>query len=347
MIVRTVPRSGGGPAGMNDQLSLFPLEPVARESPTSALAASIEARDERCRALEARLPPTLRMGTSSWSFPGWAGIVYPRSVPASVLAREGLREYARRPLLRTVGIDRSYYAAVPPEDLQRYSDQVPDDFVCCAKAPVTVTAFTIPAAGRIEPNPDFLSAPRFIDDMLEPFERWFAKHSGPFLLQFAPIPVKATLDPSVFAELLDQFLEQLPRWADYAVEIRDRSLMTDAYREVLHRHQVAHVCSYWSAMPSPEEQARFMRVEEGPFTMVRLLLAPGTRYEERRQEMAPFNRIARADDRMRRQVTSLLRTGMANRKRTYLLVNNKAEGSAPLTIEAIARRLVEESEGQP
>jgi len=50
---------------------------------------------------------------------------------------------------------------------------------------------------------------------------------------------------------------------------------------------------------------------------------------------------------MRRQVTSLLRTGMANRKRTYLLVNNKAEGSAPLTIEAIARRLVEESEGQP
>ena len=97
---------------MNDQLSLFPLEPVARESPTSALAAAVEARDERCRALQARLPPTLRMGTSSWSFPGWAGIVYPRSVPASVLAREGLREYARRPLLRTVGIDRSYYAAV-------------------------------------------------------------------------------------------------------------------------------------------------------------------------------------------------------------------------------------------
>ena len=196
---------------MNDQLSLFPLEPVARESPTSALAASIEARDERCRALEARLPPTLRMGDQLLSFPGWAGIVYPRSVPASVLAREGLREYARRPLLRTVGIDRSYYAAVPPEDLQRYADQVPDDFVCCAKAPVTVTAFTV-RAGQIEPNPDFLSAPRFIDDMLEPFERWFAKHSGPFLLQFAPIPVKATLDPSVFAELLDQFLEQLPRW---------------------------------------------------------------------------------------------------------------------------------------
>jgi hypothetical protein len=121
--------------------------------------------------------------------------------------------------------------------------------------------------------------------------------------------------------------------------------MTEAYRDVLLRHQVAHVCSYWSAMPSPEEQARFMRVEDGPFTMVRLLLAPGTRYEERRQEMAPFNRIARADDRMRRQVTSLLRTAAANRKRTYLLVNNKAEGSAPLTIEAIARRLVEESEG--
>ena len=119
----------------------------------------------------------------------------------------------------------------------------------------------------------------------------------------------------MFAELLDRFLEQLPRWCEYAVEIRERALLTAAYRDVLARHGVAHVCSYWSAMPSPEEQARFMRVEGGPFTMVRLLLRAGTRYEERRQEMAPFNRIARADDRMRRQVVSLLRTAAADRKR--------------------------------
>jgi uncharacterized protein YecE (DUF72 family) len=323
-----------------DQLSLFPEEAPAEGVARAAGNGELEALDERWRDLAERLPRTLRMGTSSWSCPGWAGIVYARVRKASVLARYGLSEYVRRPLLRTVGIDRSYYAAVPPEDLRRYADQIPDDFVCCAKAPVTVTAFTVPAPGRIEPNPHFLCATRFVDDMLEPFERWFAKHCGPFLLQFPPIPPNATLEPQVFAELLDSFLEELPPWAEYAVELRERSLLTEAYREVLRRHRVAHVCSYWSAMPGPAEQAAFMHDEDGPFTVVRLLLPPGTRYEERRQAMAPFNRIVRPDERMRREVAALLSRGTAAGRRAYLLVNNKAEGSAPLTIEAIARRLV-------
>jgi uncharacterized protein YecE (DUF72 family) len=322
---------------MTDQLSLFPMSPDATVNrDPDALAGSYA----RASALAAQLPPTLRMGTSSWGFPGWKGIVYAADRSTQALAREGLREYTRHPLLRTVGLDRSYYAAVAPEDLRRYAEQVPDDFLVCAKAPVTVTAFTVPAPARIEPNPDFLSAERFIDDMLEPFQRWFAKHCGPFLLQFAPIPAKATLDPTVFAELLDRFLEQLPTWCEYAVELRERTLMTDAYRDVLARHGVAHVCNYWSAMPSPAEQSAFMRTETGPFTMVRLLLRPGTRYEERRQEMAPFNRIVQPDERMRREVTGILAAATREKRRAYMLVNNKAEGSAPLTIEAIAERLV-------
>ena len=52
----------------------------------------------------------------------------------TALAREGLREYARRPLLRTVGIDRSFYAPIPDDDLKRYPGQLPDGFLACAKA---------------------------------------------------------------------------------------------------------------------------------------------------------------------------------------------------------------------
>ena len=93
-------------------------------------------------------------------------------------------------------------------------------------------------------------------------------------------------------------------------------------------------------MPSTAEQSAFMRAETGPFTMVRLLLRPGTRYEERRQEMVPFNRIVQPDERMRREVSRILAAATREKRRTYMLVNNKAEGSAPLTIEAIAERLV-------
>jgi uncharacterized protein YecE (DUF72 family) len=284
------------------------------------------------------------MGTSSWSFPGWRGIVYDAAETAASLAREGLRQYAKHPLLRTVGLDRSYYAPVSAEDLRRYADQVPADFVCCIKAPAAITAYVIKGSPKPEPNPDFLSAGRFIEEMIVPFQRWFAPHTGPFIFQFPPLPARATLDPGAFAEMLDSFFDRLPREAEYAVEIRDRSLLTDAYRRVLARHGAVHVCNYWSAMPMPGEQAELVVPPSSPFTMVRLLMRPGTRYEQQRETMAPFNRIVQQDEHMRRDVVSLLGRAAARGERAFLLVNNKAEGSSPLTIEAIAERLTSWSE---
>ena len=50
-------------------------------------------------ALAARLPTGVHFGTSSWSFPGWKGLVYSGARTQTMLAREGLREYATHPLL--------------------------------------------------------------------------------------------------------------------------------------------------------------------------------------------------------------------------------------------------------
>lgn len=338
---RAADRQDHQEAGVSEQPTLFPIGPDRDTRETAAPGqAALEARRARVAPLAARLPPTLRMGTSSWSFPGWQGIVYPSAMTTRDLARRGLREYAQHPLLRTVGIDRSYYAPVPEEDLRRYADQLPDDFLCCAKAPVAVTSFTVPSsAGTIEPNPDFLSVSHFIDGMLEPFARAFAAHSGPFILQFPPVPPRAALDPVAFADMLDDFLAALPQEFDYAVELRERTLLTSAYAQVLARHRVPHVASYWTGMPMPAEQAEQTAAPDMPFTIVRLLLRPFTKYEQRRQEMMPFNRIVQPDERMRREVTGLLGRANARGQKAFLLVNNKAEGSAPLTIEAIAERL--------
>jgi uncharacterized protein YecE (DUF72 family) len=325
---------------VTDQLSLFPTGSASDAGRDAAAGrAALEARHDRLASVAAMLPATLRMGTSSWSFPGWRGIVYPSASTTSELSREGLRDYARHPLLRTVGIDRSYYGPVPEEDLRRYADQLPDGFLCCVKAPGAITAYMVKASPRPQPNPDFLSVGRFIEEMLGPFDRAFAAHTGPVIFQFPPLPSRATLDPATFAEMLDAFFDRLPRGRDYAVEIRDRSLLTDIYRRVLARNAVAHVCSYWSAMPMPGEQADLVQLESSPFTMVRLLMRPGTRYEQQKDTMAPFNRIVQQDEHMRRDVTAILKRAAASGQRAFLLVNNKAEGSSPLTIEAIAERL--------
>lgn len=332
---------------MPDQIPLFESDPPGpkrrrRAGAWPAPGSALDQRYERYRVLAASLPPEFRMGTSSWSFPGWLGIVYARKRATSVLAREGLHEYAQHPLLRTVGIDRSYYAPIPDDDLLRYADQLGDDFPCCAKAPAAVTSSSIPGLNRHHPNPDFMSAPRFAAEMLEPFARCFARHAGPFILQFSPPVNPRASDATAFIEQLDGFLEQLPREFQYAVEIRDKWAVTDGYRRVLGRHGAAHVYNYWSAMPLPGAQARTLPPEEQPFVVMRLLLRPGTWYENQKQVFAPFDKLVEPDEEMRRDVLDIVRRTAIVGRKTYLLVNNKAEGSAPLTIEALAERYVAE-----
>jgi uncharacterized protein YecE (DUF72 family) len=331
---------------MPDQLGLFELEPEkpsrkARGGDWPTPGSPLEVRYERYRVLAATLPPTLRMGTSSWSFPGWHGIVYSRRRAASMLGREGLREYARHPLLRTVGIDRGYYAPIPEEDLRRYAADLPDGFVCCTKAPAGVTSAREPGPRRqAGPNPDYLSVPRFVSEMLEPFSRAFAPHAGPFILQFSAPAQGQPADATAFTESLDRFLDQLPRQFTYGVELRDRFLLTDPYRRVLMRHGATHVYNYWSAMPMPGDQTRTIAPEDLPFVVVRLLLRPGTWYEEQRHVFAPFDALVEPDDNMRRDTMAIIRRAAKAGRQVFLLVNNKSEGSAPLTIEALAERYV-------
>ena len=330
---------------MPDQISLFEGDgavpkPRRRASAWPAPGSALEQRYERYRVLAASLPPGFRMGTSSWSFPGWLGIVYARKRATSMLAREGLHEYAQHPLLRTVGIDRSFYAPIPDDDLRRYADQLGDDFPCCAKAPAAVTSESIPGLNRHHPNPDYLSAPRFVAEMIEPFARCFARHTGPFVLQFSPPADRKAANADAFIEALDRFLGELPQGYRYAVEIRNKWALCGTYRDVLARHGAAHVFNYWSAMPMPGAQARTIAPEDQPFVMVRLLLRPGTWYENQKQVFAPFDKLVQPDVDMRRDVVDLVHRASVAGRDAYVLVNNKAEGSAPLTIEALAEEYV-------
>jgi hypothetical protein len=101
----------------------------------------------------------------------------------------------------------------------------------------------------------------------------------------------------------------------------------------------AHVFNYWTAMPMPFAQADVVPVASLPAVVVRLLLRPGTRYEEQRERFRPFDRLVEPDESMRADVVSLVQAAVRHAKPAFVLVNNKAEGSAPLTIRALAERL--------
>jgi uncharacterized protein YecE (DUF72 family) len=291
-------------------------------------------------SLGARLPAKLRFGTSSWTFPGWAGLVYHRRYPNQrTFLRDSLREYAEHPLMRTVGIDRGYYTPVPSEDLAHYASQLPDDFRAAMKVWQGVTMPGFPRhpryganAGR--ENPEFLDAELFARSVHEPARVAFARNMGPWILEIAPAP--SPIDPAWFCERLDAFLEHAPRDFPFAVELRDRKLLTDQYVHTLRKHGASHVFNFWSKMPSLGRQMAVEGLLESSLLVVRLLLPPGGRYAELKDAYAPFDRLVAPQPEMRRDVVGLVQAALDRDKECYIIVNNKAEGSSPLTVRSLA-----------
>jgi uncharacterized protein YecE (DUF72 family) len=193
--------------------------------------------------------------------------------------------------------------------------------------------------GTPAPNPDFLSVDRLIADLLEPLYVAFHPHTGPIVIEFPPGTREARQPVAAFLEALDAFFAALPREFTYAVEIRDAAVLTPAYRALLATHGLAHTYNYWSAMPGLAAQAAVVPPDDADVAVVRLLLKPGTWYEDQRERFAPFNRLVAPDEAMRDEVVRLTTTALRRGRRVYVLVNNKAEGSSPLTVEALAARV--------
>jgi hypothetical protein len=90
---------------MDTQLGLFPEAPHALHRPAVGPAEP----SAELQRVATQLPREVRLGTSSWSFPGWHSMVYDRVASEAALAGDGLAAYAAHPLLRSVCIDRSFW----------------------------------------------------------------------------------------------------------------------------------------------------------------------------------------------------------------------------------------------
>jgi uncharacterized protein YecE (DUF72 family) len=162
---------------------------------------------------------------------------------------------------------------------------------------------------------------------------------GPFVFEFQTIERGARLTGQDFADQLDRFFSRLPREVPYAVELRNREFLVPPYFAVLREHNVAHVFNSWTRMPPVGEQIELPGAFSAPFTVARILLRPGRSYSEAVDAFAPYDRIQDRNPALRRDVARLIRQAAALRIPAYVLVNNRAEGSAPLTIAAIAELL--------
>lgn len=330
-----MPKHPSGP-----QLGLFEEQGDPAAAP--ALPVRPAAPDAHWQDVAARLPPQIHLGTSSWHFPGWATLVYDRPADQRVLGREGLAAYAKHPLLRCVGLDRTFYSLIPAAEFRRYAEQVPPGFRFVVKAPMLCTASSMRSEPGTQPapNPRFLDAAFAADRFVAPCLEGLGEKAGALVFQFPPAGRAFTRQPEAFAEQLQTFLRGLPAGPRYAVELRDHPLICAAYLQALESSGAHHCLGLHPRMPVASEQARETGLDHAGALIVRWNLRAGFSYEEAKARYTPFTRLVDEDIPNRVSLARLCLDASARGDPVFVVANNKAEGSAPLTLIRLAEQMV-------
>ena len=282
------------------------------------------------------------IGTSSWKYPGWLGLIYDEQrylwrgkVAESRFNRDCLSEYAET--FKSVCVDAGYYRFPARKYIEGLIGQAPDDFRFSFKVTdeITIKKFTrLPRFGDRagKPNENFLNADLFQSAFLAPLEP-FRRNAGVLIFEFSRFYKNDFERGREFVEVLDGFLGQLPRDWQYGVEIRNRQFLKPGYFDVLARHGVAHVFNNWTHMPSIGEQMEIPESRTTDFAAARFLLTPGRQYQEAVDLFSPYEKTAAPDGQARKAGSSLLRDLVKTTGRpSFVYVNNRLEGNALFTL---------------
>jgi uncharacterized protein YecE (DUF72 family) len=302
---------------------------------------------ERRQRLAARLGELARrnvwIGTSSWKYPGWLGQIYTAERLPNAASFRGRSSTKRaspsmRKHFRWSAGDFAFYQFPSPEYWAKLFLGSPATLHFAFKVPEHITVKTWPGHARYGQragleNENFLDAGLFeaaFTRALEPHQT----RVGVLMFEFGTFSKKQFTGVSEFVSRLDAFLASLPRGWRYAVEIRNAEYLGPEYLACLRAHGVAHVYNSWTRMPELGSQLALAGTQSAEFTVTRALLRPGRGYEQAVEKFEPYQRCRnRTKARARRPRGCPPRR--SEWKRRVRFVNNRLEGNAPETIEAI------------
>lgn len=324
---------------MARQLSLFEGS-GSSGTPHAAIAAATVTQE--VRDLARQLPHGVRLGTSSWHFPGWRDIIWADAQTPGDLSRHGLAAYAQHPLLSTVGVDRSIYAPLSSRQYDTYARQVPDSFRFVVKAPNLLTSPWIHGedGGTGKTNALFLDAGYAIEQFVGPACSGLGANLGPLLFQFPPLGRALTRAPERFIAQLQEFLGRLPHGPLYAVEVRDDRVITRRFFAALKETGARYCLGVHPRMPPVAAQAAAMSgFGPGPLVLCWNLQA-GYGYADAKARFTPFDQLVDEDHATRESIARLCLATLATGHECTVIANNKAEGSAPLTLIKLAQSII-------
>jgi len=289
--------------------------------------------------------PYLRIGTCSWKYDSWKGLVYDPEKESAT--SDYLCDYAR--YFNTVEIDQWFWSLFPqgaklPDSrtVKDYADSVPDDFLFTVKVPnsITLTHYYAkqPAASKDysnRPNPHFLDLDLF-NHFLETLEPMKGK-LGPLMFQFEYLNKQKMPSMKAFLEHLDAFFEQAPKGYDYAVETRNPNYLKEDLFDFLRERKLGFVLLEGYYMPHIAEVATKHDIRTAEFSVIRLHGPDRQGIEERTGGL--WNDVSEPKDDGLKAAACILDENVGKKISTYVNVNNHYEGCAPLTIQRLLSQL--------
>ena len=281
----------------------------------------------------------LHIGTCSWKYPSWEGLVYSKKKLENYLL-----EYSRH--FNTVEVDQWFWSlfdgdkvVLPkPAVVREYAQSVPDGFTFSIKVPNSITLthyYKKHKTDPLIPNPHFLSVD-LMERFLESLVPLLGK-TGPLVFQFEYLNKQKIRGVAEFIDLFGEFSRRLPKEYVYCVETRNPNYLNKRYFEFLRNQDLKHVFLQGYYMPSIFDiYAKFGGLIEDK-VIIRLHGTDRKGIEE--QTKGDWSQVVTPRDHELQMLVDMVVELQSRQVETFIFVNNHFEGSAPRTITKVKELL--------
>lgn len=193
----------------------------------------------------------IRIGTCSWKYDSWKGIIFPEKEKFN-----HLEEYSKH--FNTVEIDQWFWSlfdskkpALPKKsDIELYTNSVPEDFKFTIKIPNSITLthyYNKNKSNSLKPNKYFLD-----QDLFESFQESLNPMSnkiGVLMFQFEYLSKQKISGLTEFIDRFESFISSINKKYVYGIESRNPNFLKKPFFDFMERNNLAMVFLQGYYMP--------------------------------------------------------------------------------------------------
>ncbi len=282
----------------------------------------------------------LRLGTCSWKYDSWKGIVY-----SSTSSKNFLLEYSKQ--FDTVEVDQWFWSLFSPSKVilpqkkvvEEYKKSVPADFLFTIKVPNSITLthyYKESKEDELRQNPYFLSVELFNQflNSIDPIKNQI----GCLIFQFEYLNKQKMKSLSDFQMRISEFKKQIKNdTPPIGIEIRNPNYLTERYFSFLRDQKICPVLLEGYYMPPVTEI--YSKYKEYIKTLAVIRLHGPDRKGIEKIANDNWSQILINHDKEINAIVEMIKEMQQNEVDLFVNVNNHFEGSAPLTIKKIREKL--------